>query len=257
MSDAQRHGSGPLRIVTTSWDDGHPLDARVAELLTKHGVAGTFYVPRSNPEHPVMDAAALIDLVSGGFEPGAHTLGHLPVTGMPPDRLRDEVAGSKAWLQDATGRAVTSFCYPRGEHDSRTRQAVRDAGFELGRTTLAMHLDVGTDPARLPVTMQVYPHGRAAVVRHALRHADLAAVTAVARVSDWSFDDVLDAQVSAMLERGGVLHLWGHSWEIDDLGWWGTLDDVLGRISGLQGVEYATNARMYRLATGRSEASEG
>jgi hypothetical protein len=31
--------------ITTSWDDGHPSDLRVAELLIKHGLRGTFYVP--------------------------------------------------------------------------------------------------------------------------------------------------------------------------------------------------------------------
>lgn len=25
-------------LFTTSWDDGHPLDARVAELLSRHGL---------------------------------------------------------------------------------------------------------------------------------------------------------------------------------------------------------------------------
>ena len=28
-------------FLTTSWDDGHPHDFRVAELLTKYGLAGT------------------------------------------------------------------------------------------------------------------------------------------------------------------------------------------------------------------------
>jgi len=33
--------------ITTSWDDGHPMDLRVAALLAKYGIAGTFYVPAS------------------------------------------------------------------------------------------------------------------------------------------------------------------------------------------------------------------
>ena len=42
-------------VVTTSWDDGYPADLRVAELLAKHGVAGTFYVPNRNLEgRPVL-----------------------------------------------------------------------------------------------------------------------------------------------------------------------------------------------------------
>lgn len=30
-------------IITTSWDDGHPLDLKIAELLDKYGINGTFY----------------------------------------------------------------------------------------------------------------------------------------------------------------------------------------------------------------------
>jgi len=30
--------------VTTSWDDGHELDLRLASELAAHGMAGTFYV---------------------------------------------------------------------------------------------------------------------------------------------------------------------------------------------------------------------
>jgi hypothetical protein len=29
-------------VMTTSWDDGHPLDLQIAQLLSKSGLAGTF-----------------------------------------------------------------------------------------------------------------------------------------------------------------------------------------------------------------------
>jgi hypothetical protein len=31
-----------VAYITTSWDDGHPLDLRVAELLAKYGLKDTF-----------------------------------------------------------------------------------------------------------------------------------------------------------------------------------------------------------------------
>ena len=50
----------PALRFTTSWDDGHPLDLRLAELLATHGFSGTFYVPRGNREgRPVMTTAEL------------------------------------------------------------------------------------------------------------------------------------------------------------------------------------------------------
>ena len=54
--------TGPF-FVTTSWDDGHPSDRRLADLLAKHKIHGTFYVPCRNSEgRPVMRDAEVRDL---------------------------------------------------------------------------------------------------------------------------------------------------------------------------------------------------
>jgi putative transposase len=37
-------------VVTTSWDDGHPLDLKLAELLKKYDIPATLYMPMDNPE---------------------------------------------------------------------------------------------------------------------------------------------------------------------------------------------------------------
>jgi len=34
-------------IVTTSWDDGHKFDIRLAKLLDKYGLKGTFYITKN------------------------------------------------------------------------------------------------------------------------------------------------------------------------------------------------------------------
>ena len=46
--------------ITTSWDDGHQLDLRVAELLTKYRLHGTFYIPKAT-ENGTMKAAAYFE----------------------------------------------------------------------------------------------------------------------------------------------------------------------------------------------------
>jgi len=39
--------------ITTSWDDGHVLDMRLASLLTHYGFKGTFYISPHDREIPV------------------------------------------------------------------------------------------------------------------------------------------------------------------------------------------------------------
>src|SRR5579862_9040726 len=79
--------------MTTSWDDGNPLDLRVAEMLAKYGLPGTFYVP-CECEYPVLDDAELRGLASA-FEVGAHTVHHVDVTAVRDSIAREEIGDSK------------------------------------------------------------------------------------------------------------------------------------------------------------------
>jgi hypothetical protein len=49
---------------------------------------------------------------------------------LAPGRLRDEVQGSKADLEDLLQQPTRSFAYPHGDHDRQVRQTVVDAGFD-------------------------------------------------------------------------------------------------------------------------------
>src|SRR5437868_4727740 len=98
--------------ITTSWDDGHPLDFRVADLLSKYGLRGTFYVPKT-AERGTMTAAQLREL-SRSFELGAHTLDHTVLTSATEQYAAQQITGSKAWLEDETGSACLLFAPPKG-----------------------------------------------------------------------------------------------------------------------------------------------
>ena len=78
--------------ITTSWDDGHPLDLRIAELLTKYDLQGTFYVPLHN-SRPTMSPAQIREL-AGSFEIGAHTVNHVRLTSLNENDARRREVGS-------------------------------------------------------------------------------------------------------------------------------------------------------------------
>jgi len=83
-----------IASCTTSWDDGHPLDHRVAALLAKYGLTGTFYVPIETSRQ-VMTAREIRQL-SGSFEIGAHTTHHVVLTDVSAEIAQDEIHNSKA-----------------------------------------------------------------------------------------------------------------------------------------------------------------
>ena len=63
-------------MFTSSWDDGFPSDLRVADLLKKYDLQGTFFVPVVNKENrPVLKANEVAHLAAS-FEIGGHTFSH-------------------------------------------------------------------------------------------------------------------------------------------------------------------------------------
>jgi peptidoglycan/xylan/chitin deacetylase (PgdA/CDA1 family) len=219
----------PSAFLTTSWDDGNPCDLRIAEMLAKHGIPGTFYVPRQ-AETGTMNLAQLREL-SRGFEIGAHTLGHVVLTDAPAEQAWQEIAGSKSWIEDQTGAACSMFCPPRGRYRRDHLRMVREAGFIGLRSVELASLHYprrGEGLLIMPTSVQAFPHRRGAYLRNitkrgALRNFWLYVLNA--RAADWvAMARNLLGRVAA---RGGVFHLWGHSWEIRQEGQWQRLDDVL------------------------------
>ncbi len=53
-------------------------------------------------------------------------------------------------------------------------------------------------------------------------------------------------------QRGGIFHLWGHSWEIEEHGLWATLDELLRMLASRRGFVYATNGEVLGLLNGQA-----
>src|SRR5437868_7395897 len=119
-------------IITTSWDDGHPFDLRIGELLNKYGLRGTFYVPR-NCEYGVMTEPQIQEL-SQGFEIGGHTMNHVVLNSAPDGEAREEIADCKTWIEQTTGQACMMFCPPSGKFSPHHLGFVRESGFTGFRT---------------------------------------------------------------------------------------------------------------------------
>jgi hypothetical protein len=247
----------PAAFITTSWDDGHPLDFRVAEMLARHDLPGTFYVPRS-ADRETMSPARLRDL-SATFEIGAHTLTHVNLNRATDPEAQGEIAGSKAWVEDTTSRTCVMFCPPAGKYSRRHLQPIREAGFVGVRTVELVSLDAPRpegDLLVMPTTVQAHPHGRLCFARNFARRAarrNLRLYLLHGRSSDWV--DLARSILFDVLERGGVFHLWGHSWEIEEAGQWHRLEEVfrfLGRFAGE--VNALTNGGICQAirATGRA-----
>jgi peptidoglycan/xylan/chitin deacetylase (PgdA/CDA1 family) len=223
----------PLRTVprlalTTSWDDGHPLDLRVAELLAKYGLQGTFYIP-SETGYPILRAEQVSELAKT-FEVGAHTLHHVDLTATPDAEAENEIAASKRHIEEITEKACRTFCFPRGRFARRHVAMVKNAGFVAARTVELLSLNAPTQTVGLsliPTTVQAYSHTPLAYWKNCakrLKTANIRHAIGVGANRDWA--SIAISMLERAAESGGVFHLWGHSWEVEETGQWQALERV-------------------------------
>ncbi len=227
-------------IVTTSWDDGHVLDLRVAALLTKYGIKGTFYIAPDNVEFSPRDLLdpAQIQHISETFEIGAHTMIHHPLPELSDIEARREITRSKAYLENLTRRQLKSFCYPHGDYTQKHVAMVREAGFTYART---VHRHSFSADRSLEAQTSIHTYNHFSDLWKIARFAHFNPAKTIAY---FQWDNLAIAMFDRVLERGGIFHLWGHSWEIDVHHDWEKLERVLQYIAGRTQVTYVHNGEL-------------
>ena len=232
------------RIVTTSWDDGDPFDLKVAELLRARSLPGTFYVPIVGYDGRItLEPAELRSLGSEGFEIGAHGVSHNVLTALSPKELVREVRVCRTRLEDILGAPVQMFSYPKGKHNPKVIKQVKDAGYTGARTTHMLRQRLDFDPFLMPTSLLAVPALKKLYVKNLLRGRNskglLDYLTQFIRLDSWV--TIGKALFDQVLKEGGVWHLHGHSWEIEQLGLWDELKQMLDYVSNREGVTYVSN----------------
>lgn len=217
------------KIVTTSWDDGHKLDLKLAHLLQKYNVPGTFYVSPANKEFSKEDLLSEqeIQSLSESFEIGGHTLHHPNLAQVPLDFAIDDIKAGKDNLESILGKKLQSFAYPYGAYTEQVQRAVRDLGFTVARTTKRFSIASSSEYSALPTTVHVYTH--------------LSDILQLPKYRTLQWQKLAMYFFDQTMENGGVFHLWGHSWEVDKNNEWENLEVVLEHISNRKSVEYVNN----------------
>jgi peptidoglycan/xylan/chitin deacetylase (PgdA/CDA1 family) len=242
------------RVVTTSWDDGDPSDLKVAEMLAARQVPGTFYIPvkghvMGNHRASRMSLKELRELSSQGFEIGAHGVSHPNLPECSSNQLLVEVDGGKKRLEDDLGQRIAMFAYPRGRHSNKVIASLKQASFAGARTTAMLARELNFDPFRMPTSVHVFPHSRFEYFRNLARAWDLRRAWAYAthlRCAD-NWVDLAKILFDSVLKSGGLWHLYGHAWEIEELGLWNGLKEVLDYVSHRPGVLYLPNGAVVGL----------
>jgi peptidoglycan-N-acetylglucosamine deacetylase len=244
-----------LRVVTTSWDDGDARDLRIAEMLRSRGMTGTFYVPiEPFSDDPSLSANDMRALSAEGFEIGGHGIAHEIMSEIPISKVKQVVNSCKATLEDKLGQRVRMFCYPRGRFTGQVVEELKKAGYDGARTVRLLAIDTNYDRYDLPTSIQVYPHTRGEYLRNVLKSRKTSRLYSY--LTSLGFDDDWVAIGKKLFDRvlaeGGMWHLWGHSWEIDQLKQWDRMSEMLDYVRGREDVMYMNNGDLVQYLASHS-----
>jgi len=235
-------------IITSSWDDGHPLDIKLGKLLKKYSMKGTFYVPITNWANDSLNFQE-IKQISKDFEIGGHTYNHSILTMVPEHRMNLELIQSKKKLEEITEQKIISFCYPLGQYNEKIKELIKKAGY-LGSRTSKIFKTNCSDIFEFHPTI------------HAANRGLLSKGKGVLELTDFShsskllfkgkifrkWDEIAKESLKSVLKKGGIWHLWGHSWEIEEDKNWNSLENLLQFVkeeTGKYEVEFLTNGEIF------------
>jgi len=145
LVDSQR-SAGPREIAIT-FDDGYVDNLAACAELVRRGMRASWFVVTNclgrdpgwddagRPVQRLLDATELRSMQALGMEIGSHGCSHRRLPALDDLTLSRELTESRAALEDILGAPVTSFAFPYGAVDARSKSAVRAAGYAAACTT--------------------------------------------------------------------------------------------------------------------------
>lgn len=234
-------------IFTSSWDDGDVLDFRLANLLKKYDLQATFYIPFESSQKVL--TSAQIREISSEFDIGAHTMTHVRLINCTDKKAEVEISSSKKYIEDITGKTCFSFCFPGGEFTKKHLMMVSKSGFRgcrsvelLNNRIPQIHFGIYL----LPTTIQVYSHTTVDYLKNIYKRKAFCNLANLYKINSYNWFDSAKLLFIETIKKGGIFHLWGHSWEIEEMNLWSELEKLISYVSGFSKDFYAfTNSDIY------------
>lgn len=236
-------------IITTSWDDGHKLDLRLAGLLRKYGIKGTFYISPKNREFKKEDLLSDEEIVGlkKDFEIGAHSMTHPRLTKISEREAFNEIIDSKKYLEKLLGKEVRCFCYPGGEYNEKIMEYVEKSGFYYARTMEKFKFDLTENLLASGTTLETHRNSLLTLPVDSLRILKFSKFNIIEFIRNLNWEYLAKKAFDHVEKYGGVYHLWGHSWVIEKGNEWEKTERVLSYISKKTNAKYCTNCDIFKI----------
>ena len=223
-----------MKAVTLSYDDGVRQDIRLADILNKHGMKGTFNINSSKlaGNARCLSRDELKEYITDfGHEIAVHGKYHIaPGIAQSPQAIRD-VLDCRLELEEAFGTIIRGMAYPdsgitrlhTGTDYAEIRAYLKSLGIAYSRT-LSGDNNTFMLPSDFYAWMPTAKHTNPNLFKW---------------VDEFVALDEKSLYLTSTYPR--LFYLWGHSYEFDNDNNWDVIEEFCDRIGGRADTWYATN----------------
>ena len=223
-SVCMRFAGGKSKCVTFSYDDGTIHDIRMTDAFKKYNVKATLnlnsgiFIDGTKSDH--IDVEKVKELAENPlFEIACHGTSHPHYERIPASVGMLDIVNDRIFLENTVGKLVRGAAYPYGTRNEEVIDYFKKAGIVYSRTTKA------TNGFSLPENwLEWHPtcHHKGAL------------------------DNIEKFLSTTFKYEGGVLYIWGHSYEFNNDNNWDLLDEMLKKLSdNSDDIWFATNIEIY------------
>ncbi|MBQ0125218.1 MAG: polysaccharide deacetylase family protein [Clostridiales bacterium] len=227
MIKFDRYTGGKQGAVTFSYDDGCRQDRRLVELFNKYGAKCTFNVFSAQLESGGEDGKITKDELKtlyAGHELACHAYHHPHLERMIISAQYAEIIEDRKTIESAWGKIVRGMAFTYGTWNGDTLTAMKTAGIEYSRTTNS------TGGFLVPDDFATW--------NPTCHHNE----------SEKPINQFIYNLEKAPWRAGGLLYIWGHSYEFDfpeaPVGW----DEFEKRVAALaahsDNIWFCTNSEL-------------
>ncbi len=222
---------GRTKALTLSYDDGVEQDARLIEIMNRHGLKGTFNLngglfapegtvyPEGQIHRRLTKKAALELYASSGQEVALHAMHHGDLPELPPAYAVWQVVREKEALEEMFGRIIRGMAYPYGTNTAELAEALKSCGVAYSRTTVSTQsFNLPHDWLRMPATCH---HKNPQLM------------------------ELAKTFVEYNKARAQLFYLWGHSYEFEADDNWNVIEEFAEYMGGRDEIWYATNIEIH------------
>ena len=222
------------KAFTMNFDDGIDTDIKMASIMKKYGIRGTFNLnpglfspegtvkPAGRTSIPLTVSQAKELFSDPAFEIASHGDRHIAMAHVPGAAAMTEAVKSRMTLERTFSRLVRGFAYPFSSYDGDTKEILRLAGYAWARG------NKDKDDFLLPREDEWY---------------------------DWRGIHQMDGRLEGLVDKfvtepnlyyhGWLLYVWAHTYEFEEFDTWDRIEGILKRIAACDDVWLATNSEIY------------